>query len=241
MSKVKKLFFGVFIFFIFLGAYAEFSYAQSQTGTVTASKLHLRTGPGLTYTIIGNVMKGDTLIVIEESSGWCKIDLKNGKYAWACKDYISFSTASGTEVSRGSLNGRTQTDDSDNSSIRQDVVDYANTLIGIKYASGGNSPDEGFDCSGFVGYVFKHFSIDLPRVSTDIAKSGTAIKKADLQPGDIVAFDTNGGKNKVNHVGIYIGNGQFIHAATSYGKVRVSDLSEEYYKNNYMGACQVIK
>lgn len=235
MLKLNKLLFSFAVLFMFLGAYCELSYADTQSGTITASKLHLRTGPGLNYTIVGNVMKGDTVTIVDESSGWYKVNLSNGSYAWACKDYVN--TAS-VQVSRGSSTLRTKDTESD--STRQDVVDYAKGFLGVKYVSGGKSPD-GFDCSGFVGYVFDHFNINLPRVSSDIAKQGTAIDKDDLKPGDIVAFDTNGGKNKVNHVGISIGGTKFIHAATSYGKVRISDLSETYYKNAYMGACQVLE
>jgi cell wall-associated NlpC family hydrolase len=122
--------------------------------------------------------------------------------------------------------------------LRQEIVDYAKTLIGIKYVYGGESK-KGFDCSGFVKYVYNHFDIDIVRKSSDQAKGGKAVKKADLQPGDLVFFDTvdDGVLNDISHVGIYVGDGKFIHAST-YKKhaITIESLSSVYYSKRYMRA-----
>lgn len=120
--------------------------------------------------------------------------------------------------------------------FREQIVDYAKTLIGIKYVYGGESK-KGFDCSGFVKYVYNHFDMDIARKSSDQGKGGKAVKKADLQPGDLVFFDTNGGLNNITHVGIYIGGGKFIHAST-YEKhaITIESLSSAYYSKRYMRA-----
>lgn len=120
--------------------------------------------------------------------------------------------------------------------LRQQIVEYAKTLIGIKYVYGGESK-KGFDCSGFVKYVYNHFDIDITRKSSDQAKGGKAVKKADLQPGDLVFFDTDGGLNNITHVGIYIGDGKFIHAST-YEKhaITIESMSSTYYSKRYMKA-----
>lgn len=120
--------------------------------------------------------------------------------------------------------------------LRQQIVDYAKTLIGIKYVYGGESK-KGFDCSGFVKYVYNHFDMSIARKSSEQGKGGKAVKKADLQPGDLVFFDTNGGLNNITHVGIYIGDGNFIHAST-YEKhaITIESLSSSYYKPRYMRA-----
>ncbi len=120
--------------------------------------------------------------------------------------------------------------------LRKQIVEYAKTLIGIKYRYGGTTT-KGFDCSGFVKYVFNHFDISLERTSSDQSRGGETVKKADLQPGDLVFFDTSGGLNNVTHVGIYIGDGKFIHAST-YKKhaITIESLSSAYYSKRYMRA-----
>lgn len=99
-----------------------------------------------------------------------------------------------------------------------DVVEYAKQLIGIPYRAGGTTT-AGFDCSGYTSYVFKHFNVDLPRIAADQTSVGAVVNKADLQPGDLVFF----GKS-IYHVGIYVGNGQFIHSPKPGEKVRIMDM-----------------
>ncbi len=118
--------------------------------------------------------------------------------------------------------------------LRKDIVEYAKTLIGIKYVYGG-STTKGFDCSGFVKYVYNHFDIDITRTSSSQSKGGKKVTKADMQPGDLVFFDTNGGLNNVTHVGIYIGDGKFIHASTYLKKaITIESMSSSYYIKRYM-------
>ncbi|MEK4629876.1 MAG: C40 family peptidase [Solibacillus sp.] len=109
--------------------------------------------------------------------------------------------------------------------------------IGVRYAYGGTS-SKGFDCSGYVRHVFKELGItSLDRTSSGMYQQGTAIKKADLQPGDLVFFNTAG--NRVSHVGIYIGSGKFIHASTSKGVIK-TDINDKYYwGNKYVGAKRI--
>jgi len=120
-----------------------------------------------------------------------------------------------------------------------DIIDYAKKFLGTKYVWGGSTP-KGFDCSGFVKYVYKKFGITLSRNSRSQASNGTYVKKANLKPGDLVFFDTDGGKNRINHVGIYIGSGKFIHASSSHSKVVISSLSSGFYSKNYMTARRVL-
>ena len=105
------------------------------------------------------------------------------------------------------------------------ISETATSLTGIKYRYGGTTTS-GFDCSGYVNYVFKQHDIKLPRTSSGMYNSGTTVKKSDLKTGDLVFFNTSG--KGVSHVGIYIGNGEFAHASTSKG-VRVDKLNDPYY------------
>jgi len=121
-----------------------------------------------------------------------------------------------------------------------DIIDYAKKFLGIKYKWGGTTT-KGFDCSGYVKYVYNKFGIALGRTSRNQANNGTYVKKADLKVGDLVFFDTDGGKNRINHVGIYMDGGKFIHASSSHKKVVISSLGSGFYAKSYMTARRVIK
>ncbi len=115
------------------------------------------------------------------------------------------------------------------------AVTRALELVGIRYRRGGSSPDTGFDCSGFVDHVFKEgFGLILPHNAREIAKSGEKVKPDDLQPGDLVFFNTM--RRAFSHVGIYLGNSQFVHAPRSGGEVRIEDMREHYWAQRFNGA-----
>lgn len=117
---------------------------------------------------------------------------------------------------------------------------YIDNVLGTKYKYGGTSTKTGFDCSGFVGHIFRKMGYELERRSADIATQGTKVAKDDLIPGDLVFFDTSGSNNGgITHVGIYVGDGQFAHASTSKG-VRYDSLDSSYYKPRYVTARRVL-
>lgn len=118
------------------------------------------------------------------------------------------------------------------------LVSYAKRFLGIKYKWSGQSPS-GFDCSGFTSYIYKSFGINLPHSSYGQFKSGQRISKSQLLPGDLVFFQTS--KRGISHVGIYIGNGKFIHASSGMGYVTITNLSEPYYSKRYKGAVRVLR
>ena len=109
--------------------------------------------------------------------------------------------------------------------LRDSVVSFAKKQLGKRYQLGGSSPTQGFDCSGLVKYVMSAFKLDLPRTATDQAKEGTPVKKdtSRLLPGDLLTF----GRTKmspVSHVGIYVGDGRYIHASSVAGRVIESPI-----------------
>ena len=126
----------------------------------------------------------------------------------------------------------------DNSSIGQQMADKALTYNGYPYVWGGASPSTGFDCSGLVYYIAKCFGYNIPHGSTSQYAHGTYVEKADLLPGDFVFFE-NTYTDGISHVGIYIGDGKFIHASTSETGVKISSLTETYYINHYYGARRI--
>lgn len=107
------------------------------------------------------------------------------------------------------------------------VVAYAANFLGTTYVWGGTSPNPGFDCSGFVQYVYRHFGIDIPRVADDQSRVGTLVSRDQLQPGDLVFFKRPG--EPVHHVGMYVGNNSYIHAPQTGDVIKVSSLSRSDY------------
>lgn len=120
-------------------------------------------------------------------------------------------------------------------SLASDIVSTALQYEGWNYVSGGSSPETGFDCSGFTKYIFGLFGIYLNRVSGDQADNGTPVERGDLQPGDLLLFSYYG-SDSIGHSGIYIGNGQMIHAANSSRGVTIDTIESGYYDDNYVTA-----
>jgi len=118
------------------------------------------------------------------------------------------------------------------------LVEAGFKLLGTKYRFGGYSEKYGFDCSGLVKNLFSKFTIDLPHSSREQFKCGENVDRDKLAEGDLVFF-SSGGKQP-NHVGIYVGNDQFIHAASKADKVIISDMNKLWYSMRYLGARRIM-
>jgi cell wall-associated NlpC family hydrolase len=122
---------------------------------------------------------------------------------------------------------------------RSDIVLQALSLLGTPYRYGGASPETGFDCSGLVRHVFTSvLNHDLPRRSEEISGLGEPVARADLQPGDLVFFNTL--RRAFSHVAIYIGEGRFIHAPARNGRVRIEGLDDRYWATRFNGARRLV-
>lgn len=120
--------------------------------------------------------------------------------------------------------------------LRKTLITLAMALRDVRYKEGGKTPSTGFDCSGFVRYVFSHaIGLDLPHNSRAQFQTGVKVQRADLRPGDLVFFHTRGSK-RVSHVGIYLNNGHFIHSPSAGKSVQVSSLNEVYWAHRFVGA-----
>lgn len=119
-----------------------------------------------------------------------------------------------------------------------DVVMNALGMIGLRYRFGGNTPESGLDCSGFVRYVFNDtFGFLLPRRAVEMSRVGTTVDSGDLRPGDLVFFNTM--RHTFSHVGIYIGDNKFVHAPSTGSKIRVDDMTASYWVSRYNGARRI--
>ena len=117
------------------------------------------------------------------------------------------------------------------------VVSLAKSKVGNKYVWGATGPNT-FDCSGFTSWLYRQVGVSIPRTSAEQSRHGTLVSKSDLQVGDLLFFNTNG--KGVSHVGLYVGNGQMIHAANSKKGVRYDDINSSYYKSRFVNARRVV-
>lgn len=222
--------------------YGQYIFIEDEVigiGSINGNNVNIRTKPDLSSEVITMLDKGEKLNVYDRMGDWYKVMLPSEKLGWVYSDYILVKEIS---ISRG-VNLDAVSDvvlnikeiNESKNTLREQIVEYAKKYLGVKYVYGGTSP-KGFDCSGFVQYVYKNFGIELERVASSQASHGKKIDKKDLKVGDLVFFDTNGGLNSIEHVGIYVGEGKFIHASSgrSARKVVISSLAEGFYANTYM-------
>jgi len=172
---------------------------------------------------------GDVMDVIEAGNKWVKVETASGNIGFVSADYVA--VRAGEKPSRGA------------SAKGEAVVEYAKQFLGTPYVWGGTNLSRGVDCSGFVYSVYKHFGINLNRTSRAMASNGVAVSKGNLQPGDLILFDTTGvNDGGISHVGIYIGNDQYIHSSSGKAySVIITDLYNDYSKRTYVTARRVLR
>ena len=194
---------------------------EETRGIVTGDCVNVRDIPSTEGGIVTKVYAGNIVELLGLENGWYSVSV-NGAVGFICADYLR------------EYSGSTS------SAIGEEVAALALSYLGTPYAYGGASA-KGFDCSGFTMYVFSQFGYSLPHSATSQWNdSGEYVERSDLQPGDLVLFcDPSRSNGKAcSHVGIYIGNDEFVHASSgSSGKyVRISSLTEDYYNGYYKGA-----
>ena len=196
--------------------------ADSKAGYIKGTGVRMRSGASTTSSILGVYNTGTKMTITGESGNWYKVSY-SGRDGYVSKDYMTTTKPDNGGKPSGS--------------IGETIVATAKQYMGAPYVYGGMSPS-GFDCSGFVNYVYKLCGYSMSRVASSIYNNnGTYVEKANLQLGDLVFFASN--SSSIGHVGIYIGNGQFIHSSSGAGCVVISDLSSSYYLKNYVGAKRI--
>lgn len=211
----------------------------SNQGTVNSKVgLNVRAGAGTKNAVISTLKSNAVVNIIGEENGWYKIKLSDGSTGYVGASFINRTASATTTDNTKAASTAKQADvktavgDTTPSATGNKVADYAQTLLGTRYTWGGSSTS-GFDCSGFTQYVYKNaLGVDIPRVSRAQATVGSAVSTSSMKVGDLLYFDTTG-SGTTSHVGIYLGNGKFIHAsgtATNPEYVKVSNLSEKWVK-----------
>lgn len=187
---------------------------------VSTDRLNARTEPSTDADIWTQISSNERYAVLQQLDGWVEIELDTST-AFVSTDYVDVRYALPEAVKFSELDG--------NASLRNRMVNYALQFVGNPYVWGGNDPHTGADCSGFVRYIYNNVAgISLPRVSRDQAKVGTRINSSQMRPGDLIFY--TGSNGVVNHVAMYIGNGQIVHAASRRSGIKISSWN---YRNPY--------
>lgn len=206
---------------------------------VNSPSIYVRKGPNTTFEVADTLVLNAQVTVIAESGDWYKVEV-NGITGYIAKRLLSEQKQETTSRSaeerieeQSQETEEKQTTNVTTSSKGDEIAAFAKKYLGCKYVYGGSGPNT-FDCSGFTMYVFKNFGISLSHSATAQSKNGTYVAKTDLKPGDLVFFKDYETMNGIGHVGIYIGNGDFIHASSGTGYcVKTSTLLSGSYDKRY--------
>jgi len=217
---------------------SDYIKVLSTKGRINANGVNFRSSASTTGKIIDSLSKGTSVVILDTRSDWHKVKVGSEVGYVVTKFVSATNTAAKTSRSTTAETIDFSDDISDDSSMSE-VIAYAKDYIGVRYVYGGKS-ENGFDCSGFVGFVYKHFGIKLNSSAASMYSNGTKVSKSALKAGDILFFDASSRKKagSIDHVGIYMGNNKFIHASTSNHKVIIQNLSE--YRGTYLGARRVM-
>jgi cell wall-associated NlpC family hydrolase len=203
---------------------------------IKGNDVNIRKEPNTKAARVVQVDKGRVADVLAKKDGWFKVKFQHGTIGWVHGDFVKPTSASAKDPVKPAPAKKTSTPKL--SGAAASLIDTAKDQIGVRYRYGGTSRS-GFDCSGFVQFVFAKHGVKLPRTSLSQSGVGAKVAKSDLIVGDLVFFVTRG--SRVSHVGIYIGDGKFIHASSGGGRVRIDALSTSYYAKRYAGARRVGK
>ena len=216
----------------------------SAIGRITGDQVNIRSRPATSGEYLATYPKDTEMTVIGINTGWYKV-VHEGHTGYIRSDYMTIiggTRASSSSVSSNSSYSSavsTYSAPPANLTLGQQIVEYALSFLGTSYVWGGTSPS-GFDCSGLVTYVYKNFGISVTRdAHGQFRDNGVLVEKSDLAPGDLVFF-SSGGSGYVSHVGIYIGDSEFVHSSSHSTGVIVSRLDSAYYVSVWHGAKRLI-
>lgn len=208
--------------------YSNFLYGK----VVNASSLNIRAAANTNSAVVGKAALGAAIAIIGKHNGFVMVN-HNGQYAYMSEAYISYITRAEYDAYYAAPVAA-QTQQSVSSKGSQ-IVSTAMQYIGVPYVYGGTTPS-GFDCSGFTSYVYGKFGYSLNRTAAGQASNGSVVaSKADLQPGDLLLFKSSDSSG-IGHVGIYVGDGNMIHAPKPGSSIKITSINSSYYTSRYVGA-----
>lgn len=204
---------------------------EAKSGWVNRPTVNVRAAASGDADVVATADVGTEVVITDRQGEWYKVALSNGTTGWVNKDLIETRAERAAEAQAGSSETPST---GGGSSMGRSVVREAMKHLGKAYVRGASGNDA-FDCSGFTSYVYRQFGIKLARTTTGQYLQGRPVSRDDLQPGDVVVF-RNTYRAGISHVGIYVGQGRFIHASNSRSGVKISDLDSSYYAQRYAGS-----
>ncbi len=183
---------------------------------VNTDMLNARTEPSTDSKIWTQISNNERYPVLKQIDGWIQIELEEDSSAYVSTDYVDVRYALPEAIKFSPLEEKANAQ----ASLRTQIVNYALQYLGNPYVWGGTSLTKGADCSGFTLSVYAHFGIGLPHYSGSQAGMGKAVKSSEMRPGDLIYYANSGGT--INHVAMYIGNGQIVHAASKRSGIKIS-------------------
>ena len=228
---------------------------------INKDRINIRTAPSTDARRITIVDRWTKVQVLGRQGDWSRIRLQSGTIGWVLAKYLSptkppqipnqvakrTTNQNATRTARASASRQAQTKSQPTASKtpttavadgQPAVVRRALGYLGTRYRYGASGA-RGFDCSGFTSYIYRQHGINLPHNSAAQYRVGKPVSRSELRPGDLVFFRTRG--SRISHVGIYIGDGKFVHASSARGRVRVDTLTSGYYHQRYVGARRITK
>lgn len=194
---------------------------RSVTLEVTDGPLNVRSGAGTNYAILAQLDTGAQVQASLLQDGWWRIKLDNGTVGWVSGQFVAVATGAASATP---------------SATTAQIVKIAMGELGAAYVYGGASPS-GFDCSGFTSWVFRQAGLRLSRTADEQASLGRPVSRENLQPGDLLFWNTDG--SGISHVGIYIGGGKFIHAESESTGVIITPVDKAWWSARYAGARRI--
>ena len=218
---------------------------ETKTGYISVQLANVRKKASTSSKVIKTLKQKSEVQVAGAEGDFSKIILDDGTEAFVASNLIVYSLdeisvlqQEQPQTTSNNSSNSTQVYTSTGSSSGEGIVEFAKQFLYKPYVYGGTTPEDGFDCSGFIYYVFNSCGINLSRSCTTQAVSGTPVNKEDLQLGDVIFFN-NTSSGAIGHVGIYIGNGEFIHAANPSRGVTTDTVNSGYYCTYYYSARRI--
>ncbi|MFN7018048.1 MAG: NlpC/P60 family protein [Fimbriimonadales bacterium] len=216
---------------------------------INTDRVNIRSAPDTSAKRVTIVDRWTKVQVLGRWGDWSRVRLQHGRTGWVRNQYLSPTNPPRSETQRTSTAKPSSAKIASRNPSRAELaarvseetpsaVRRALGYLGTRYRYGGSNA-RGFDCSGFTSYIYRQYGISLPHSASAQYRLGRAVSRSELQPGDLVFFRTRG--RRVSHVGIYIGNGKFVHASSARGRVRIDTLDSGYYKQRYVGARRITK